>query len=203
MTVGALPAPTLAEIAPAGQYLALRIRLASPIAVVNDLPCTWVEHYTCMGFLLDDPVMCWAYTQEGVTRWSEIRMPDPKGVLAAAREHGLSFGVCVSLLDRSLQGGRSLGLFLRSDREFTDMEMVLLQLHVNACHEALTLPRELTPCELDVLRLMKAGHRFKQISYELGITENTVKQRLCNIRRKLGARTSFEAISRAEMFRLI
>jgi DNA-binding NarL/FixJ family response regulator len=45
----------------------------------------------------------------------------------------------------------------------------------------------LTPAEIDVLRLIAAGHSNKQIGDQLGITEDTVKGRVRNILSKLGA----------------
>ena len=45
----------------------------------------------------------------------------------------------------------------------------------------------LTPAEIDVLRLIAAGHANKQIAAELSITEDTVKGRVKSILSKLGA----------------
>lgn len=45
----------------------------------------------------------------------------------------------------------------------------------------------LTPSEVAVLRLIAAGNANKQISYQLSISEDTVKSRIKNILSKLGA----------------
>ena len=45
----------------------------------------------------------------------------------------------------------------------------------------------LTPAEIDVLRLIAAGHANKQIAGQLSITEDTVKGRVKSILSKLGA----------------
>jgi len=45
----------------------------------------------------------------------------------------------------------------------------------------------LTPVEVDVLRLIAAGHANKQIAAQLSVTEDTVKGRVKNILSKLGA----------------
>ena len=45
----------------------------------------------------------------------------------------------------------------------------------------------LTPAEVDVLRLIAAGHANKQIAAQLSVTEDTVKGRVKNILSKLGA----------------
>ena len=55
----------------------------------------------------------------------------------------------------------------------------------------------LTGRELDVLRLVTAGRRNKEIAAELGITENTVKYHLRNILEKLHAQSRTEVATLA------
>ena len=58
-------------------------------------------------------------------------------------------------------------------------------------------PDALTDRELDVLRLVVAGLRNKEVAAELGISENTVKFHLRNILDKLHAQSRAEAVARA------
>lgn len=58
-------------------------------------------------------------------------------------------------------------------------------------------PDSLTDRELDVLRLVVAGQRNKEIAATLGISENTVKFHLRNILDKLHAQSRAEAVARA------
>lgn len=58
-------------------------------------------------------------------------------------------------------------------------------------------PDSLTDRELDVLRLVVAGQRNKEIAATLGISENTVKFHLRNILDKLHAQSRSEAVARA------
>jgi LuxR family transcriptional regulator len=81
--------------------------------------------------------------------------------------------------------------------------MALLSAHLRARHDALAPPDNVTPAEIEALRLIKAGQRLKQIAWQLGVTEGAVKQRLKNARQKLEAKTGAEAISRATAFGLI
>lgn len=59
------------------------------------------------------------------------------------------------------------------------------------------VPDRLTARELDVLRLVTAGRRNKEIGAELGISENTVKYHLRNILEKLHAQSRTEVATRA------
>ena len=52
----------------------------------------------------------------------------------------------------------------------------------------------LTSREMDVLRLVALGWSNERISDELGVTLNTVRTHLANLRGKLGAETRLEAV---------
>lgn len=193
----------VAAMAPAGHYLALRLGFAFPIEEVNALPCAWVEEYSRSGYAPFDPLMRWVYAEQGVCRWSAVAQPDHRGVLLRAQVHGLRYGAVVSVLDAGPGGQRSFGTFARADGEFTEEELLLLGSYVQARHEAMRPPKNITEAEIEALRLIKDGQRLKQIAFQLGVTEGAVKQRLKNARVKLSAKTGAEAISRAAAFGLI
>ena len=54
---------------------------------------------------------------------------------------------------------------------------------------------ELSPKQLAALRLLAQGLERKAIAEEMGIGEETVKTHLAEVRRKLGARTSAQAVA--------
>lgn len=190
-------------IAPAGYYVALRIGFAFPILEHNALPEPWVELYTRQGLMLHDPVIRWLYGNSGTVRWSEIRLDDPRKVMAQGAAYGLRFGAAVTVLDPMQPGLRSFGSFARSDREFTEAEMQQLETRLRRLHSAKAPPSNLTAAELEALRMVKNGMLMKQIAAQLGVTEGAVKQRLKNAKAKLNARTSTQAATLASGFGLI
>jgi len=54
---------------------------------------------------------------------------------------------------------------------------------------------ELTPRELEVLRLIRDGHKNKQVADQLSISENTVNFHIKNLVEKLGARDRTHAVT--------
>jgi len=191
------------QIAPTGYYVALRIGFAFPMEEVNELPAEWVAHYTSQRFMLFDPAVRWAYANVGFIRWSDLRQDDPKKVIAQAHTFGLRFGVTIAVLDKGANAQRSFASFTRSDREFSDLEVKLLQAYVTRRHNETAPPTNLTRAELEALGMVKDGKRLKEIAFELNVSEGAVKQRLKNAKLKLGAKTGTQAAALANQFGLI
>lgn len=61
-------------------------------------------------------------------------------------------------------------------------------------HDAARRVRELTPQQLRVLQMLGAGMLNKQIAYELGVSEATVKAHMTAVLRKLGASNRTQAV---------
>ncbi len=189
-------------IAPAGHYIALRIGFAYPVEEVNALPAEWVDHYTQNRFMLFDPVIRWAYSNVGMLRWRELS-DDPRKVLPKAKTFGLHFGTVISVFDGNDEGQRSYGSFARSDREFTDLEMRVLNAYVTRRHFEMAPPKNLTMAELEALGMVRDGQRLKEVAHNLGVSEGAVKQRLKNAKLKLGAKTGLQAAAMAAQYGLI
>ena len=193
----------IGQLAPAGYYIALRIGFAFPMEEINELPKDWVDHYTRQRFMLFDPAVRWAYANVGSVRWSELANEDPKRVIGQAQTFGLRYGVTVSVLDSESGGQRSFASFLRGDREFTDLEIKLLNAFMTRRHNETAPPTNLTRAELEALGMVKDGKRFKEIAFELNVSEGAVKQRLKNAKLKLGAKTGTQAAALASQYGLV
>lgn len=193
----------LEALSPAGHYLALRVGFAFPMFEQYTLPPAWVERYLANGMLMSDPVMRWMFENSGARRWSALGIDDPRGILDQAQDYGLRFGVAICCTDSDPAGQRSFGSFARSDREFTETEISVLQDRLAHLHDSLVPPGNLTAAELEALRMVKNGLLMKEIANTLGVTEGAVKQRLKSAKTKLNAKTSTHAATMATRFGLI
>jgi LuxR family transcriptional regulator len=190
----------LDEMSPCGYFLGLHIRFATPLILFQTYSRAWVDHYSAHAYQLRDPMVMWAFSQEGATRWSEIKVPDHAGVFKEAADFGMPFGACVSV---GAITSRSIAGFARADREFTLEELSLLNDTVQHLHLATEPPESLTPAQRDALRLIAAGDRHAAAAAKLGISESALKARLNAARQRLMARTTAEALQRAQGYRLI
>jgi len=185
-----------AELAPAGFYVALRMGFFAPEDELNALPPAWVDHYTVHGLALYDPLLRWVYGGHGAMRWSDLRLSDPRRVLAAYAAHGLRYGAVVCVSAQEARPRRSFGYFARSDRELADAELADLEAHLRSVHfhdEAAVAP--LTRAQTEALRLLARGMRLKEIAHALDISESAVKLRLKGAMARMDARTPVQAAS--------
>ena len=190
------------EHSPAGFYIACRMGFVAPQEEMNSFPPEWVRIYTSRGYMLSDPVIRWAYENNGETRWSGIKSPDPNGVMAQARGFGLNFGAVISYR-RDTDTNRTFGSFARTDREFSDFELTHISDMLVELHENRTPPTNLTAAELEVLAMLKQGMLMKQVAVALGVSESAIKGRLRNAKLKLSAKTNTHAASVASELGLI
>lgn len=193
----------LSQLAPSGYYVALRIGFAFPMEETNAFPQEWVNHYTNNRFMLFDPMVRWAYSNVGTCRWSEISIDDPRRIVAQAKTFGMHYGVTVSIFESGTDAQRSYASFTRSDREYTDLEVKLLNAYLTRRHIETAPPTNLTKAELEALGMVKDGKRLKEIAFELSVSEGAVKQRLKNAKLKLGAKTGTQAAALANQYGLI
>ncbi|MEM6322387.1 MAG: autoinducer binding domain-containing protein [Pseudomonadota bacterium] len=203
---GLLPdslADRLAELSPSGYLLVIRMGFFFPVYEQNTMPEKWADRYVSRGYMVSDPALAWCYANTGAIRWSEIDVDDPREVLAQAALCGLKHGAAVSCLGSGEPAQRSFGSFARSDREFNGDELSELSALLVSLHDHFTPPTNLTPAELEALRMVKNGLLMKEIANFLGVTEAAVKQRLKGAKLKLGAKNGTHAATMATSFGLI
>lgn len=188
------------ELAPAGYFLGLHIRFAAPLVVFQTYDQAWVDHYTAQAYALRDPLIAWGFSTEGTTRWSEIDLPDPFGIMEEAKSFGMRYGACVA---HGPITSRSITSFARNDREYKDSEIAELQEIILRLHAMTEPPESLTQAQIDALRLIAAGDRHAAAAAKLNISESALKARLTAARQRLMARTTAEALQRAKEYRLL
>ncbi|RYH08955.1 autoinducer binding domain-containing protein [Tropicimonas sp. IMCC6043] len=192
----------LGKLAPAGYFVGLHIRFASPLMTFQTYDPAWIERYTAQAYAMRDPMTAWGFSTEGAARWSEIqsRIPDPFGIMQEAADFGLRFGVQIA---HGPISSRSIAGLARTDREFTDTERDRAAQIVVRMHELTEPPESLTQAQVEALRLVAAGDRHAAAAGKLGISESALKARLTSARQRLMARTTAEAIQRAKDARLL
>ena len=190
----------LGSLAPAGYSAGLHIRFASPLIYVRTYNETWTKIYDDNAFALRDPLVFWGLGVKGHTRWSAIKLPDPFNILGQARSHGLVYGAVIScgpITSRTIVG------VAHSEREFTDEEIQRAVKIVHSLHAAAEPPTELTPAQIEALRLLADGDRHAAAAAKLGISESAFKARLQSARVRLGARTTAQALKKAREYQLL
>jgi LuxR family transcriptional regulator len=190
----------LTELSPLGFTVGLHIRFATPLLYHSTFPPAWVRHYNDNSYYLRDPLVFWGIGTTGVTRWSEIGLPDPFDVIKQAAQFGMKYGAsasCGPISSRSIVG---IG---RGDREFTNEELVKLEEIALRLHEENTPPTELTQAQIEALQCISNGDRHTAAAAKLGISESALKARLKSARIRLEARTTSEAVRKAREYRLL
>ena len=188
----------ISSLSPSGYHIGLRVGFSFAAVVENTFPPSWVTLYTQEAFFLDDPVVRWVHTHTGITAWEDLFENDPRGILRLAAHYGMRHGLAVSVLDEDdATGTRSYGMFARKDRAFTESEGLALLAYIDLRHGQLSPPGNITDREIEVLVRVSQGQRLKVISYDLGVTEGAIKQRLKLAKNKLGAKTTTEAVAMA------
>ncbi len=143
----------------------------------------------------------------------DLRMPELSGVEAIARVHARLPGCGLIVLTtydgdqdivRALQAGARA--YLLKDTFRAELLAAIRAVHSGERRIPPAVARRLaehvanpglTPRELEVLRLMAAGHSNRQIARALFVTESTVKGHVNNILGKLGVRHRTHAVTLA------
>lgn len=190
----------LQDLAPAGYFLALRVRGASPLMVFKTFPPDWLDTYMENGYMMRDPITTWALTIGGTIRWSSPFLPDPFGVLRHAAEYGLKYGASAAHGPRT---ALTLCSICRQDREPTQDEMDELSKIVLRLHALTEPPTSLNETQKVVLAAVTTGGGAAQIASELQISEIAAQAQLQELCELLFSATPQEALHRARELKLV
>ncbi len=179
---------TIKEQATAGFFIGLFLDFSGPSTSIFGYKSDWINHYSENNYVVSDPSFAWAVSNDGTIRWSELYVGETD-IRSSMAEHGLLYGATASVLYNKK---RSLATFSRSDREFTDQELVLLYRSVKKIHIANDQRTGLTQLEKKTLNLLVSGYTSKEVSGLLSVSDQTIKMRLMTLRRKFGAKTNIE-----------
>lgn len=182
----------LREIGPAGFILGFNYTFRGPELMVCEYPDDWRAEYEERNYFMGDPILMWMTMNSGALRWSDIRLPDMRGILDRAKRYDLRYGLAVSVKKGRK---RSICTIARSDRELTEAEIGHVAARFEVWCELTANRTALTEKELDVLRLLRDGKPQKEIARTLKISEATVKQRAVSATSKLGAANRIQAVA--------
>jgi LuxR family transcriptional regulator len=179
------------EISTAGFYLVFGFSMSGTEMVHSEFDERWTTRYQQRSYFAVDPVFMWAISSTGHSRWSEVNLPDVKGILTEAKPYGMAYG---TIFSQVLEGNRSFLSIARDDRELTDDEIQDMNVKFTKW-AAVMCPRvALSVGELDVLLALRDGLGQRDIAKLLSIAESTVKQRANSACAKLGAKTRAQAV---------
>lgn len=186
--------PTFRMLGPQGFILVFNLHLRGPESFHSEYPLAWQREYEDRNYGWYDPVLYWAMMNTGNTRWSAIRWPDPRGVMAAAKRFDINYGAIFSRGGVTGDVKKTILSLARADREFTKEEMSLIASMMDRLVQEASLDRTLTIQEVQTLRHLRDGLSHKEIGLALGIAVSTVKLRLSTARKKLGATSNTNAL---------
>ncbi|WP_102226797.1 helix-turn-helix transcriptional regulator [Acidimangrovimonas sediminis] len=181
----------LDALSPAGSSFGFHIRFSRPLLTRSRYDKVWIRTYTARTYIVCDPTVIWAVTNEGSIRWSEVDLPDTVGLFADAERHGLRFGATFS---RGEGNSRTIGNCARSDREFTDAEIRELEQVVGAIHDHLGAETNLKTTQTEALQALADGLTYDEACARLGISRTALRNRLKGARHALLAHDNAEAV---------
>lgn len=121
-------------------------------------------------------MLLWAVTvSRGDKRWSEVPIPDLRGVMKKARRHGLIFSAAFT---RTLNKTKSLIPVVRDGREPPDWEMAELSVAVTALVHDTTCDQRPTPSRPEVPLCLANDASLERAAQHLCLSDSAVNARL-------------------------
>lgn len=190
------------------------------LAAHSSMNTDFLDEFMAEGMHANDFAVEFCRANEGSILWSQIEDLSDRGKLSPlesrtvsfARDNGMSSGIVLSLPKvRSTMGETVTGMSLipdpgtrpgefdpviRENRSFlTALAEVLTDDLDHAALAAMSL--SLSARDLRILDLLASGYYVQQISDALAISDRTTAHHIANIRKKLVARTTAQAVARA------
>lgn len=185
----------LVEIGNAGFTLAFNYTALGAELLDNTVPQAWQESYVRNGIFMHDPVFQWIIShaaEGGYTRWSEVEIPDPMGIMRAAATHGMRFGFSATQLVNNAHSFLSIA---RSDRELADEEIRWAYANFTYWVDLLYNRASLTDGEIGVLAALRDGLDNRAAAQLLHVSEATIRYRSGQAQEKLKAETRTQAVA--------
>lgn len=192
----------LSGLCPCGFMIGAGFRNSRPARSETTYPSAWQTAYSEKHMFMCDPLIAWGLTNTGWIRWSEIsdRYADPLGVMQGAAEHGLAFGLGISI---EAAGSRTLAGVARGDRQFTDDEARSILALLTRMHLRSTKAPSLTAPQLEALSALSRGAPYDHICADLGISRTALRLRLERVRSAFGVSGNKDAVRQARLFGIL
>lgn len=176
--------------------------------MITNLPEAWVERYAKRDYLDLDPIVATARRQGTPFRWLHPRLTEnlTKGqarILLEAASFGLRDGVTLPLRGPlGHEGSFSVIVDHTNGFECEPLAKALAagKFAYETARRLLSDQRqlaELSPRELQVVRLVAGGKKYPEMGEHLNISKDTVRNTVRNAMKKLGARSKNHLVLRA------
>ncbi|MDT9600245.1 helix-turn-helix transcriptional regulator [Sphingosinicella rhizophila] len=195
-------------------------REEASVTQFSNMSSEWIDYYLDQRMDLSDPHV--RYVRRGGMapyRWNEQRTialtsDDERKVLLLAKEAGLRSQISMVAPDplgladpiggmtigSSLKGGEYFRAVTRKEDMLVAAAMLFHNHAIGEIGRQQVGARPLTDRERDCIAYVASGLRTARIAERLGVSEVTVEMHLQNVRKKLRARTTPQAVARAMIF---
>lgn len=177
----------ISAIGSEGYFVMVNHSRKGPEFIQSSYPQEWQTEYDENSYHLKDPAFLWSLAKNGSRRWSEIKLPDPSGVMKKARRFGLIYG---AIFSKGFLTKKSVFSVARDDRELTDDEISFLagwfERYVTACNRKQAFSIK----ELDVLQCLANDMTVDEAAENLNISASAAKARLKTARDRYGVKTN-------------
>ena len=195
----------------------VRRSTAGEVSVRSSLATEWMEAHARDMRAGREPFMRWCLPTwrslptglDQLARYGFLDRSDRSAIHEAHEETGLRAGRSVILRAGGSGASAAAGWHLLTERPGAELEAqfaahgaeLALACHLIEARLRAPLPagidtgRRLSPRERECLQLVAAGERTASVAHRLALSESTVEFHLANARRRLGARTTAEAVA--------